>query len=83
MAAKSQTLIVVPIDGSENSLRSLDYINLMLGSNHQLKVTVFHVLPYLPTVSTERKAPFSLSAAAYLLPVTSSYNKPSFAINSS
>jgi nucleotide-binding universal stress UspA family protein len=53
MAAKSQTLIVVPIDGSENSLRSLDYINLMFGSNHHLKVTVFHVLPSLPSVLIE------------------------------
>jgi nucleotide-binding universal stress UspA family protein len=53
MASKRQTLIVVPVDGSENSLRSLDYLQLMLGSNHQLKVTVFHVLPSLPSVLIE------------------------------
>ena len=83
MAAVRQKMIVVPIDGTENSLRSLNYVNLMFGPKHNLKVTVFHVLPGLPTVLIGRKAPFSLSAAAYLLPVTSSYNKPSFAINSS
>jgi nucleotide-binding universal stress UspA family protein len=50
MASEKQTLIVVPVDGSESSLRSLDYLHLMLGSNQRLKVTVLHVLPSLPSV---------------------------------
>ena len=53
MAAERQKMIVVPIDGSDNSLRSLDYTNLMFGPKHNLKVTVFHVLPGLPTVLIE------------------------------
>ena len=48
MAAERQKMIVVPVDRSENSLRSLDYINLMFGPKHNLNVTVFHVLPSLP-----------------------------------
>lgn len=53
MAVKRQKMIVVPVDGSENSLRSLDYVNLMFGPQHNLKVTVFHVLPSLPPVFIE------------------------------
>jgi nucleotide-binding universal stress UspA family protein len=53
MAAEKQTLIVVPVDGSENSLKSLDYTNLMFGPKHNLKVTVLHVLPGLPPVLIE------------------------------
>ncbi len=40
MAAERRKLIVVPIDGSENSLRSLNYVNLMFGPKQNLKVTV-------------------------------------------
>ena len=53
MAVERQKMIVVPVDGSENSLRSLDYINLMFGPKHNLKVIVFHVLPSLPSVLIE------------------------------
>ena len=53
MAAQRQKMIVVPIDGSENSLRSLAYTNLMFGPKHNLKVIVFHVLPSLPSVLIE------------------------------
>ena len=53
MAAERPKMIVVPVDGSENSLRSLDYINLMFGPKHNLKVTMFHVLPSLPPILIE------------------------------
>jgi len=53
MAVERQKMILVPVDGSENSLRSLDYINLMFGPKHNLKVIVFHVLPSLPSVLIE------------------------------
>ena len=53
MAAEKPKMIVVPVDGSENSLKSLDYTNLMFGPKHNLKVTLFHVLPSLPSVLIE------------------------------
>ena len=53
MAAKIQKMIVVPVDGSENSLKSLNYTNLIFGPKHNLKVTLFHVLPSLPSVLIE------------------------------
>ena len=53
MAAEKQKIIVVPVDGSDNSLRSLAYTNLIFGSKHNLKVTLFHVLPGLPSVLIE------------------------------
>ena len=48
MAAEMQKMIVVPVDGSENSVKALAYTNLMFGPKHNLNVTVFHVLPSLP-----------------------------------
>ena len=40
--------ICVPIDGSENAKRSLDYLNFMFGPVHSLKVTLLYILPTLP-----------------------------------
>ena len=48
-----QKLIVVPVDGSENALKSLDYINLIFGSEHNLKTTLFYVMPRLPPILVE------------------------------
>ena len=48
MAVEIQKMVVAPVDGSENSLKSLAYTNLMFGPKHNLNVTVFHVLPSLP-----------------------------------
>jgi nucleotide-binding universal stress UspA family protein len=48
-----QKLIVVPVDGSENALKSLDYINLIFGSEHNLKTTLFYVIPRLPPILVE------------------------------
>jgi nucleotide-binding universal stress UspA family protein len=53
MAAERPKMIAVPVDGSENSLKSLAYTSLMFGPKHNLKVTVFHVLPNLPPVLIE------------------------------
>ena len=53
MAAQRQKMIVVTVDGSKNSLKSLAYTNLMFGPKHNLKVTVFHVLPSLPSFLIE------------------------------
>ncbi len=53
MAKQLQKMIVVPVDGSENALKSLDYINLVFGPQHNLKTTLFYVLPRLPTILLE------------------------------
>ena len=45
--------IMVAIDGSENSLRSLDYIDLMYGPGHNIEVLLFYVLPALPPILTK------------------------------
>ena len=41
-------MVVVPIDGSENVLKTLNYINLFFGPQNPLKITLFYVLPRLP-----------------------------------
>jgi nucleotide-binding universal stress UspA family protein len=48
MARDNQKTIVVPVDGSENALKSLDYINLIFGSEHDILTTLFYVMPRLP-----------------------------------
>lgn len=39
--------IMLAVDGSENSLRDVDHLIDMVGSNPDLKLTLFHVLPHL------------------------------------
>jgi len=48
MARDTEKMVVVPIDGSENVLKTLNYINLVFGPQHPLKITLFYVLPRLP-----------------------------------
>jgi len=48
--------IVIPLDGSKNSLRSLEYINLIYGPDHNLEVTLIHILPSLPPILTDNKS---------------------------
>jgi nucleotide-binding universal stress UspA family protein len=48
MAAEIQKMIVVPVDGSDSVLRNLDYLNIVFGPDHNLKVTLFYVVPRLP-----------------------------------
>jgi nucleotide-binding universal stress UspA family protein len=43
-------MIVLPVDGSENAHRSLEYIDLMFGKDHSLEVTLKYVLPSLPPI---------------------------------
>ena len=45
--------IMVPIDGSENSLRSLDYLELMYRNAHNIEVLLFYALPALPPILTK------------------------------
>ena len=53
MAEDIQKKIVVPVDGSDNALASLDYINLLFGPQHNLKTTLFYVIPRLPPILVE------------------------------
>ena len=43
-------MIVIPFDGSRNAMRSLDYLNLMYGPTYNLKVTLLHMMPHLPSI---------------------------------
>ena len=53
MVEDIQKMIVVPVDGSENALKSLDYINLLFGPQHPIKTTLFYVMPRLPPILVE------------------------------
>jgi nucleotide-binding universal stress UspA family protein len=53
MTEDLQKMIVVPVDGSENALKSLDYINLLFGPEHNIKTTLFYVMPRLPSLLVE------------------------------
>jgi len=53
MTEDLQKMIVVPVDGSENALKSLDYINLLFGPEHNIKTTLFYVMPRLPPILVE------------------------------
>jgi nucleotide-binding universal stress UspA family protein len=50
MTRKNPKMIVVPVDGSENALKSLDYINLLFGAEHNIKTTLLYVMPRLPAM---------------------------------
>ncbi|MBU4052734.1 MAG: universal stress protein [Proteobacteria bacterium] len=42
--------ITIPIDGSKNSLRSIEYLDLMFGPEHDLKVSLCYILPSIPLI---------------------------------
>jgi hypothetical protein len=49
-------LIIVPVDGSKISLRTLGYIHMLYGTEHNLKITLMHILPSLPPIMVEESA---------------------------
>jgi nucleotide-binding universal stress UspA family protein len=53
MTKNPEKMIVVPVDGSENALKSLDYINRIFGSKHNLKLSLIYLLPKLPPILFE------------------------------
>ena len=55
MTAKVTKKIVVPVDGSEKSEKSLDYFRLMFGPDHALEVTILYILPTLPPILVDEK----------------------------
>jgi hypothetical protein len=46
-------MIALAVDGSENALRSFDYLDLMYGPHHNIEVNIFYVLPSLHLTLTE------------------------------
>jgi nucleotide-binding universal stress UspA family protein len=53
MTGAIQKMIVVPVDGTKSLFRSLDYINLVFGPEHNLRIVLFYVLPRLPPILVE------------------------------
>ena len=52
--------IMLAVDGSENSLRVVDHLIPIVGTNPDLKLVLFHVVPYLKhyySVDFEREHP--------------------------
>jgi len=47
--------IVIPVDGSKNSLKSLDYLDLMFGPEHKMHVHLLYVMSSLPPLLTDNK----------------------------
>ena len=41
-------MIVMPQDGSEFAIKSIDYLNLIFGPEHRITPVLFHVMPCLP-----------------------------------
>ena len=56
MTKKIEKMIVVPIDGSENALMSLDYINRIFGPRHNLRLSLIYLLPKLPSILIEESS---------------------------
>jgi len=48
-------MLVIPVDGSDNAMRSLDYLHLIYGKDHNLEVTLKYVLPSLPPVLADNR----------------------------
>ena len=55
MAEDLTRMIVVPVDGSENSLISLEYLNTLYGADNNVEVKLFYVLPQLPPILQEEQ----------------------------
>ena len=41
--------ILIAVDGSEGSLRAVDYVGRQFSGMEDLRITLLHVLPYVPT----------------------------------
>ena len=48
-------MIVMPVDGSENALRSLDYLKLIYSPAEHLELVILYVVPTLPRLLTDDK----------------------------
>lgn len=61
--AGSTKMIAIPVDGSENALKSLDYLDLMYGPEDNLEVNIFYILSSLPLALTQDPAADGETAA--------------------
>jgi nucleotide-binding universal stress UspA family protein len=50
MSSDLAKMIVVAVDGSENALKSIDYLGHVYGPKDNLEVVLLHVLPTLPQI---------------------------------
>jgi hypothetical protein len=50
---QSKKIVIAPIDGSKDSLRSLNYLNLYFGKDPDLKAILLYILPALPPLLVE------------------------------
>ncbi len=48
MSENVSKMLVLPQDGSEFAMKSIDYLNLMFGPKHNMDVVLFYILPSLP-----------------------------------
>lgn len=56
--------IVIPVDGSKNSMRSFDYLDLIFGAKQNVAINLLHMMPALPPISLQPAAwPFYPKAA--------------------
>jgi len=53
MPEKVSKMIVLPQDGSEFAIKSIDYMNLMFGPKHAINPVLMYVLPSLPPAMIE------------------------------
>ena len=54
--AELTKMIVVPVDGSDNALVSLDYLHLIYGNEPDIEVNLKYVLPSLPPILEDEPA---------------------------
>jgi nucleotide-binding universal stress UspA family protein len=47
--------IVIPLDGSQNALKSLDYVEQMFGHEHHLNVSLINIMPSAPPILMDDK----------------------------
>ncbi len=52
---KPKKSITIPIDGSKNALKAIDYLALMLGPEHDVKIHLCYILPSLPLIFDDEK----------------------------
>ena len=48
MARQPVQMVITPVDGSENAIRSLNYLNLYFSALPDMKVVLLYILPTLP-----------------------------------
>lgn len=47
--------ILIPLDGSKNALKSLDYVEQMFGHEHHLNVSLIYIMPSFPLILMDDK----------------------------